>query len=274
VKRLELKDLLTNIKENNYEVPKDINPFDVALTMLDYTGDLDGELRDSLIFSTLYTWIMKDVFTTEEIRKLLNLSLDDNHLLYGIGEINDSVFTRTFSVLNVALALYKHREKSYLSKEEISIVFQKIMEYYENDKDVRGYIEGKGWAHGAAHGADAIDELVRCEEIGSDETKRILESFHKKININDYSYIHEEDERIVTAVKAILDRKIIDEEYIIEWVKGFGKINKTDKYPEDMVIHVNVKDFLRSLYFRLFEQTEYNNIVNTIKEILKEMNKY
>lgn len=31
---------------------------------------------------------------------------------------------------------------------------------------------GKGWAHGAAHGADALDEFARCEEVGYDGLKK------------------------------------------------------------------------------------------------------
>lgn len=274
MERKALKELLRTIKNNDCKVPEGVIPFDLALEMMNCLGDTDDELRDILAFSVLQNWIVEDILTTEEIHKLLNLSLDEKHLLYGLGSKDDTVFIRAFSVLIVAVALYKHRSKSYLSKEEISNILDKVIEFYDKDNDVRGYIEGKGWAHGAAHGADALDELARCEEIGYDDLKRILEAIHKKININYYGYIHEEDERIVTAVSAILERKLICESEMIDWIKSFKSIAKVGEYPNDIIISVNVKNFLRSFYFRLIGNSAHDNIINAIREVLEKIDKY
>lgn len=269
-----LKELLRTIKNNNYEVPKSYKPFGLALEMMNCLGDTDGELRDKLAFSVLQNWIVNDILTTEEIHKILNISLDEKHLLFGLGRTDDTLFLRTFSVLIVAEAVYKHRSKNYLSKNEISSILDKVIKFYDEDKDVRSYIQGKGWADGVSHGADALDELARCEEIGYKDLKRILDSIQKKINIGYYGYIHEEDERIVTAVSAVLDRKLIPESEMIEWIKSFEKIIKIGQYPYDLVIHVNAKNFLRSLYFRLIGNSDYDKIINEIRVILEKLDRY
>jgi hypothetical protein len=268
------KELLRTIKDNDYKVPEGTKPFDLALEMMNYLGDADGELRDILALSVLTNWIINDILTIEEIHKILNISLDEKHLLYGLGRTDDTVFARTFSVLIVESAVYKHRSNSYLSKEEISKILNKVIKLYNEDKDVRGYIEGKGWAHGAAHGADTLGELARCEEVGYEDLKRILDAVHKKVNIGYYGYIHEEDERMMTAVSAVLERKLIPEPEIIEWIKSFEEIIKIGQYPYDLIIQVNVKSFLRSLYFRLIGNSEYGNVINETKEILENMSKY
>lgn len=277
MEKIALKKLLRNIRENDYVVPEGINPFDLSLEMMKYIGDTDSELRDLLIYSILFHWMTGDkgdVLTLEEDHQLLKIAIDDNHLFYGLGNTGDSVFTRTFSVLIIAVAIYKHRTNSYLSKEEVDNILDKVLKFYDEDKDVRGYIEGKEWAHGAAHGADALDELARCKEIGYEGLKRILDSIYRKTNINYYSYIHQEDERMVTATLAAFERKLISDEEIIEWIRSFKDVKYQNKYPEDMTLRVNGKNFLRSLYFRLAKTSEFEAYVKVIKEVLDETSRF
>jgi len=154
------------------------------------------------------------------------------------------------------------------------ISLDRVLKYFDCDKDVRGYVEDKGWAHSAAHGADALDEFARCEEIGYEGLKKILDAVYKKVNINHYGYIHFEDERMITAVKAILEREVIPTEEIEDWVKSFSKIEKIGKYPEDLVVKVNVNTFLKSLYFRLIDNSQHEQITNVIRKVLGEINPF
>lgn len=270
----DLKQLLLQIKEDDYKVPKNVNPFELALTMMQYIGDVDPVLRDILILSILYKWSLEGVFTKEELYKIFEISIDKEHLHYGMGQINDTVFTRTFSVEIVAICIYLHRKDNFLEKKDVKKALDKVIEYMNKDKDVRGYIEHKGWAHGAAHGADTLDELARCQELEECDLQRILECISKKIQINYYCYIHQEDERLVTATLGVLERKNISEEKTINWLKSFVEFNKVGEYPTDMIIEVNVKNFLRSLYFRLLDKSEFENIINEIIKVLNEMNKF
>lgn len=269
-----LKELLKSIKNNDYAVPEGVNPYELSLVMMENIGDIDSELRDDLILYNLFKWINEGILSAKEVYELLMIAIDEEHLLKGLGNINDSVFARTFSSEIVAAAIYKHRKAKFISESDIQKAFNTVLKFYNEDRDVRGYIEGKGWAHGAAHGADALDEFARCEEIGYQGLKLILDAIYKKVNVNYYGYIHFEDERMITAVKAILERKIIPTKEIEEWIKNFNKIEKTGRYPEDLVIQFNVNIFLKSLYFRLIDKPEYEQITNTIREVLKEISRF
>lgn len=269
-----LKELLKSIKENDYAVPDGINPYQLSLVMMDNIGDIDSELRDELILSNLFRWINGGTLSTNQVYELLMVALDEEHLLKGMGNINDSVFGRTFSIEIVAGIIYKHRSEKFISESDIQKAFSTVLKFYNEDKDVRGYVEGKGWAHGTAHGADALDEFARCEEIGYEELKKILNSIYKRVNINYYGYIHFEDERMITAVKAILERKIIPIKEIEDWIRSFNKIEKTGVYPEDLVIEFNVNVFLKSLYFRLIDKPEYEQITNVVREVLKKISRF
>lgn len=266
-----LKELLKNIKDNDYAVPYGINQYNLSLEMMDNIGDIDSELRDDLILSILSKWIIDGVLPASVVYELLMTALDENHLLNGIGEINDTVFRRTFSAEIVAVIIYKHRQEKFLSEIDIKKALNTVLKFYDEDRDVRGFVEGKGWAHGAAHGADALNELARCQEVGYEELKKILDSIYKKVNVNYYGYIHFEDERLITSVKAILERKIIPVKEVGDWISSFNKMDKIGKYPEDLVIDFNVNTFLKSLYFRLIDIEEYKQLTNLIKSVLKEI---
>jgi len=274
MEKASLKEMLIGIKDNEFRVPQDVEPYQLSLVMMDYIGDIDGELRDDLILSILFNWVNSGVLSENEACALLNIAVDEQHLFKGLGGADDSVFARTFSVEVIAAIIYRHRRKSFIPESELKKAFRAVLRFYNEDRDVRGYVEGKGWAHGAAHGADALDEFARCEEMGYEELKLILKAIYKKVNINHYGYFHFEDERMITAVKAILERNIIPLEEVGEWIRSFGNIERTGKYPEDLVIDFNVNTFLKSLYFRLIDKPEYRQLSSTASEVLKQISRF
>lgn len=270
----ELKELLKTIKNNDYKVPEGTNPYELSLEMLNNIGDVDSELRDDLILYNLFKWINSPILSNEEVYKLFNIVFDENHLFKGIGNFDDSVFARTFSAEVIAAIIYRHRSENFIEKEDVISGFYKFLDFYDEDKDVRGFVEEKGWAHGAAHGADVIDEFARCEELGSKELEEILSSIYKKINIRHYGYIHFEDERIITAVKAVLERNLLGFKTIENWIRKFENVKKESHSHEDLVVEFNVNVFLKSLYFRLADNPEYTMIADIIKEILGKISRF
>lgn len=272
MERDSLKSLLITVQANHFKPPKNISLFQLSLNMLDFLGDTDSELRDDLIYSTFAHWFFHNTLSVEEIHTLLNKVLDDKHLFFGIGKTNDdSVFMRTFSLLIISLSLYVHRSNPYLKKEEVLEIFNKILFYFKEEKDLRGYIEDKGWAHSTAHTADVLNQLSRCIEIQKEEMRQILDAIRDKIFINNYTYIHREDERLVTAFTGVMNRKLIDTPELIEWIKSFSEIEKTSQHILNLTLSTNIKNFLRSLYFRILGHKEYRKILNATKEVLERL---
>ncbi len=264
-----LKETLKEIKNNDFKVSKDLDAFELALKMMEYVGDSDPELRDILIYEILSKWIVSGVFTVEQLKELLNISLDEKHLFYKIGEEEtDSVFTRSFSVLIVAVIIYFHRRENFLSESEWKNVKEKTIEYMICEKDIRGYVKDKGWAHSAAHTADALDELAQCKGIEHKDLLDILEAIKTKVCINNYCYVSEEDERMAVVIISVINRNLLNNEEIINWIKSFDDINKTNHYPEDHNLLINIKNFLRSIYFRLIYENNSEVISEAIKETL------
>lgn len=269
-----LKTILEGIKDNDFMLPQDFSHYELVIEMMNYIGDIDDKLRDELILSILSNWILEDKLSKKEMKNLFEITLDEEHVLKGLGREDDSVFTRTFSAEIIAVIIYQHRKESFLSELEINKAFCTVLRFYNEDKDVRGYIEGKGWAHGAAHGADALDEFARCKEFGYKELSSILTAISNKVKIHHYGYIYFEDERMITVVNAILEREIIPLTEWMEWVRSFTKIERLGKYPEDLVIEFNINTFLKSLYFRLLDIPGQEQITELLKEVIKQINRF
>ena len=200
--REELKELMESIEENDYQIPEGYTARGLAEIMVEYLGDTDPRLRDDLCYSTLNEWCDRKSIPAEDMRKLLTTVVDDRHLLFGLGQVDDTVFMRTFSALIVASIICQHLEAPFLQAEVVREALERTLQFYEQDLDNRGFIDGKGWAHGAAHGADALNNLAMCLDINAPSLQRILEAIRTKTMTGLYSYIHQEDERMVSAVTA------------------------------------------------------------------------
>lgn len=264
-----LKEKLMKVRENNYLLEKGESYYEIGLEMMDYIGALDPELRDKLIYTTFYHWIIEDKFNTEQLKRLLSISTSNSHLFSRLNEKHgDGVFKRTFSVLIVALIIYKHRSDKFLSKQELEEVRHKVIEYMIREEDLRGYVEGQGWAHASAHTADALDELIQCDCFSKNNVKEILDSIKAKVCIGYYVYIDEEDERMATVVESCIKGRILSDSEILSWIRNFRIEDSNNRNIEYYHLKANIKSFLRSLYFRMLNIEDTEIILKAIKSNL------
>ncbi|MRN52358.1 DUF2785 domain-containing protein [Paenibacillus monticola] len=262
-----LKEKLILIKENGYQAPPD--PFQLIQEMINNIGSLDAELRDELIYTTLSHWIPGNSLTPNELELLLPVVLDSNHLLFKLGETNtDSVFTRSFSMLVIPLLLMRHRESPFLSREQIQQIKEKVFYNIQEERDYRGYDEEKGWAHAIAHAADAIDDLAQCSELDKNDLLTILDLVYEKMTTTDRIYSDGEDERMVNSIISVLNRKILSQTYVEQWIQSFGNVVKNTEFLPAFKQKNNIKNFLKSLYFRVKFHKEDADLCPTIEHTL------
>lgn len=274
MKREELKKQLTMIKENNWEIPSEVDAYELSLEMLNNIGSVDPVLRDSLIFNMLQKVIIYKKISYEQMKEILRLCLSEEHLFYGLGKIDDdSVFNRTFTILVVGdiININNNVEKEFLNKEEVLYVYKKVMEYFEKEKDYRGYVEVKGWAHSSAHTADTLCSLAESKFIGYKELMEMLVIIKDKICIDTYAYINEEDERLINTFMSIYNRNIVQNEDIINWIYSFQNVEENGKYPNKEYLRENRKVFFRSLYFRFKKFNLENRIIEAIEQVLNNL---
>ena len=260
----ELKHLLTQIRDNDFSPPEGINVDSVLDDMTKYIGHTDAELRDRLIYTTFYQWgENKGLITAEKMKQMLDICLSDSHLFYGIGEKDtDSVFTRSFSSLVISVAFCMHDETPFLAADDVHVIKEAVLRYVSQEKDYRGYVDSKGWAHSIAHIADVLGNIASCDVdskhcIGREGVQEVLQAVKTLVCNKEYVYSAEEDERLVTPFMVATDLKIFTTSELISWIDSFNMADNEywkGTMPDNYYLYVNRKNFMRSLYFRLQSQ--------------------
>lgn len=272
----QLKSDLQRIQKNHYELAEGESVYDYMPLMLQYIGDTDAELRDDLIYAAFCEWICeKKYFNEDELVRILLILMDENHLFYHIGsDEDDTVFTRTFSVLAVVLVLFEHRKKPFLGYDLFMKTKDNLIRYYQKEKDLRGFLGEKGWAHGAAHGADAMDELVQCEESDEEVYLEVLGAIKRVLFNGKYSFCNEEDERIARVILRIIKVNHMSFESLNNWIEGLSECCHLPKDRKQYVTRVNTKNFIRCLYFKLMHYDSTLEIIKTIFKVEESLNRF
>ncbi|MBP2242300.1 hypothetical protein J2Z40_002874 [Cytobacillus eiseniae] len=264
----ELKNFNTTLQHNNLD-----NLID---RMLDNVGSVDPKLRDTLIYNTFGKLILEDYLTIKQMEHILEVCL--SHLFLDIGQKEgDSVFTRSFSALIIALILEKDTVKRFLSENILIQAIEESIEYLKLEKDIRGYVECKGWAHSIAHGADLITAAIRHPHFKFDLSSECLEIIKIclfKESINELPYVDDEAERLIFAVEALMEKGLTESDIEI-WILTISNALKELLRNEGYSLNFfwkrsNVVNFLRGFYFRLLYKNDYLKVRENIVNILEQ----
>jgi hypothetical protein len=263
------KQFLHTIVDNEYIVPADIDSYTLARALLGNFASPDGELRDDLSYMVLANGLIdKRKLTLEQLEVLLITCMDDQHLFYRVGEVGtDSVFMRSFSALAINTILYTDAKEPQLSRQLLLTIKTALLRYTYEERDWRGYVDGKGWAHAMTHLADALDECAQNNSMTSTDREEILSAVYMLAKLPEPLY-HEEDTRLATVVYHIIACKQLDEEIVSEWLKTCLIRRGPDVASWTSV--TNMKNFLRSLYFRLLWDSVALGLIEQIAIILKQ----
>ncbi|MDN9012903.1 DUF2785 domain-containing protein [Brevibacillus laterosporus] len=267
---------LQRIEAEKYKIREDEQLQDFVTLMLQYIGDPHPELRDELIYPTFFEWInVENRFSEEELRRLLTVLTDEQHLFYHIGSEGDqTVFTRTFSVLPIALIVRRHREKPFLNLADFQHLKFSLLRYYKEEKDLRGYLPEGGWAHSAAHGADALVELVQCPESNASVQLEVLAAIQRMLHNGLQIFSEEEDERIASIVYTMIDKDLLPQQEIVDWISALVQCSSWPRSRNQVIARVNIKNFLRSLYFRMGQDSRRNDLAGAILTAESALNKF
>lgn len=244
------KEFLRSLTHNDYKFSDDINCFDFAVALLSNLASTDAELRDELSYMLLAEGIIgRGKLTAEQVHDLLIMTIDNDHLFFHIGESGtDSVFLRSFSNLVIAAILYSDANNLTLSADVVEHVRRALFRYAEQERDWRGYIADKGWAHAMAHLADALDECAQ-HPAQSEQDREAIMRLTSELAKQQVPLYHEEDVRLAIIPYHIILGKQVSDEFLVSWLdrcfveRGDGIASWTRV--------TNSKNFLRSLYFLL-----------------------
>ncbi|QTD40065.1 DUF2785 domain-containing protein [Sporosarcina sp. Te-1] len=223
--------------------------------MLEEIGSIDPVLRDEQIYRLIITLLTEHLIENEVMENLAIELISDRRLFWSIGEMDtDSVFTRSFSALWLAGLLAIDRETSYLEETVRHVVMERSATYLQQERDVRGFVEEKGWAHSIAHGAD-LAAVIAGHPLAE---KRLIPVLLQGVSDSFWKgpvYTDDEDERLVAVIMALVKRGY-PEEVLVEWIEQVFdrlELERTRKgYSRSLFqARTNTLQFMKTLYFAL-----------------------
>jgi len=276
------KQFWKSIQENDCNIPEGHTVKSLTPELLSFLGSTDPELRDELAYAILVEWVEDNLYTPDELRQMI-AQLSTN-LETGIGETEtDSIFLRAFSILALALIVYYDNKKSFLKPEEIDEILSNALQYLATEKDPRGYVAGRGWAHALAHTADLLLVLAENKNTSARNLVRILNGIMDKLlNSTKWIYVHGEDDRLSAAVLVVLQRGLLGAPAIKEWLDSLTSPD-SDSWKgawtneESTRAFFNVRNFLRSLYLQVRTEDEFplqDELENIILEAVQTLRPY
>lgn len=229
--------------------------------MLANLGSPDGELRDELIYRLFVKLISGQHLDKNQLIHALNELITDRYLFALIDEEgSDAVFLRSFSTLWLTGLFWLDKEHPFLDTELRSQAMEKCATYLSREQDIRGFVVGKGWAHGIAHGADLATVIASHPLVEKRLIPVILEgvtSCFWKGSV----YIDDEDERLVAIILALANRNY-PEDILVEWVEQiFDKLDRKtpqEGYSQSFYhARTNTLQFMKTMYFALKKSKRY-----------------
>ena len=241
-----------HVVEDDFEVPSDRPLADLTAELTRMLGSTDPDVRDGTAYPALATWTERGVFDD------LLSGLGDG-MAAGLGirigeKDTDSIFRRSFSVLILGECLARDNATALLPGAKILDWGDRVATWYLRERDLRGFVPGKGWAHAVAHGADALGALASSPHLYTNELTVLLDVLADRLAMtDDVVFTAGEPDRMAAATMAILRRNLVPLRVIEPWIARIVGIAQppTTEDGDPFLAGGNAQAFLRSLYLQL-----------------------
>ena len=245
------------LAQNGFAVPAGETPYGLLVQMDALLASPDPVLRDEVAYSAAAAWVVsKRLVGPDDLRRLITLwsgNLDD-----GLGTSGDDrVLKRSFSALCLSLIAAREAATPFLTAAEVETLNARLLDYFERERDTRGFVAGRGWIHSAAHTADAFKFLARGSHWTPAHTARLLDAMALKLDAVDTVFVWGEPERLGAALHAAVRRPDGDaaafEAWTTRWVERHTALwaGGPNIDPARFAVVENAKQTLRALVAQL-----------------------
>ena len=234
-------------------VPSDRPLDELTAELTRMLGDPDPALRDGTAYPTLTTWVDRGVYDD------LLAGLGDGMaigLLVGLGEQNtDTIFRRSFSALVLGECIARDNVRPLLPGGKILDWGDRLATWLLRERDLRGFVPGKGWAHAVAHGADALATLANSPHLATPELTVLLDVIADRVVLPvDRLFSAGEPDRLALATMNVLRRNVVPLRVLEPWIARLAAVAGTRSSYDNRdpyLVGGNAESFLRALYLQL-----------------------
>mgnify|MGYP002780555280 CR=1 FL=1 len=225
----------------------------LARGLVDCLADPDPALRDGIAYEALAGWLRAEPSLSQATREAL---LDD--LQARLAARDAAGFEAPFAALVLSEVARTDRVAAWMSPAQRATLVEASARYVEGVRDYRGFIDGEGWRHGIAHGADLLMQLALNPALDKARLSRLMDAVAAQASpAGAPPYVHGESERLVRPVLFVLQRGLHDE---AEWRAWLARVSAptpmadwSEAYRSEagLARRHNARGFLLALYAAL-----------------------
>src|SRR5882762_67249 len=248
-----------DLAKNHYAIPPAQSADNLATELSANLASPDPELRDNLAYSIFYVWIVRqNKLSPAELVSLLDQW--ESNLRIGIGESGtDTVFLRSFSALCLATLAERDLKSPFLGEQRFRSLLTRSLEYFHDERDLRGFDPVKGWIHSAAHAADLLAFLVANPLLKVEDQSRILQAVSERLSSAAVIFSYGEQDRLANTVATIAARPDFDATVFNNWLSALDESDRNawkNSPPNGMLLmtYQNNSYMLQGLAARLYSQ--------------------
>jgi hypothetical protein len=206
-------------------VPTDRSLGDLTAELTRMLGDTDPQTRDGTAYPTLATCD------------------------------TDSIFRRSFSALVLDACIARDNQRPLVPGGKVLEWGDRIATWMLRERDLRGFVPGKGWAHAIAHGADALGTLATSPHVATPELTVILDVIADRVLLPvDRLFTNGEPDRLALATIQVLRRNAVPLAVLEPWIARLAAAAGTLASYDDRDPYLrggNAEAFLRALHLQL-----------------------
>lgn len=186
-------------------------------------GSTDPELRDGIAYEAMVAWVYEeprlDAAGLEQLRTTLVANAQR-----GLGEPeSDGLFLRSFSTLALSVLAATDLKRPFLGQPQFDEVLNLAIAALAGERDLRGYVAGKGWGHATAHDADLLKFLARSHWLRAEQQPRIVDAVAARLRGAGQVFVWGEDARLAAALASLARRPDADPAAFVAWFKRLGE---------------------------------------------------
>ncbi|WP_110208735.1 DUF2785 domain-containing protein [Nocardioides daejeonensis] len=239
------------VRASGLRVPPDRPLDDLTAELTAMLGSTDPGRRDRTAYEVLAGWISRGVY--DDLLPGLGDGMAAG-LERGLGEVGtDSVFRRSYSALVLTECIERDNRTGALTADRILTWGDRLAGWFLGERDLRGFVPGKGWAHALAHGSDAIGAIADSPHLDLAELTVLLDVLGERVVLPTGMVIEAgEPDRLAAATLRILRRDLVPLELFEPWTQRIAEA-ATPAYDDENPYPLTLlpQAFLRALHLQL-----------------------
>lgn len=241
------RDRLAALRTSEFRFADEGERAGFALAIVECLASPDPYLRDSIAYEALAGLIRRAELGAADLlvlRDALYAKLD--------GTDPEGV-AAPFAALVLSEVARTDRVGAWMSVHERGAMIGRAVSYVSGVNDYRGYVEGEGWRHGVAHGADWLLQLALNENVSIEQQREILRAVAAQVSPTGHSYIFGESDRLARVALFMASRSRLGSEEWAAWVEGVSQVRHVGDWSDvffseaGLAHRHNVRAFLSAL---------------------------